>query len=173
MTDSPRRLRRTLSAGIAALALPLTLSACGEAAEQAAEEAAEKAIEDANGGDVDIDIDEDGGEVKVENSDGSFVSGGDLPDDYPSDEVPLVGDVQFGSSASTGTGTGWTISTLYDGDAAAAFAAAKEALEGAGFTTDGAAGETFASMRSDAYSVVLSAGDGADGTTLSYVVSTN
>lgn len=167
------RLRRTVAATTAALALPLGLGACGEAAEKAAEQAAEKAIEDANGGDVDIDIDEDGGQVKVESSDGTYVGGGDLPDDYPSEDVPLVGDVQFGSSAATGTGTGWTVSTLYDGDAATAFDAARSALEGAGFTVDGAAGDTYASMRTDRYAVILSAGDGADGTTLSYVVSSN
>jgi hypothetical protein len=64
------------------------LTACGGGSETALE----KAIEAGGGGDVDVEIGEDGG-IDIETEDGSFSSGGfvKFPDDFPS-EVPVPGD---------------------------------------------------------------------------------
>ena len=62
---------------IMVLALSVLASGCGKASEMAAEKAAEKAIESASGGEVKVDLSNDG--VKVDSKDGSssFLSGGD------------------------------------------------------------------------------------------------
>ncbi|MCX6400803.1 MAG: hypothetical protein NTX33_12860 [Propionibacteriales bacterium] len=162
-------LRRTFGIAAAALVLPFTLSACGDALENAAENAAEEAIKDGSSGDVDVDI--DGGEVKIENSDGSYVSGGDLPDGFPEDDVPLIGDVKFGSRTNDGDTQGWTVSTQVDSSAADAFDEASAKLEDAGFESQGQSTGTYAGFRSDKYQVVLtSADDQSGGAIMSYIV---
>lgn len=162
------RTRRTLAAVAAAAVLPLGLAACG--GDEAAENAAEKAIEDANGGDVDIDI--DGDEVKIEGSDGAVQYGSDLPDDFPEDDIPLVGDVTVGSSTSTGGEKGWTIATETDDSPGDAFAEAKAELEEAGFAVDGVESGNYAQLKSDSYRLVLTASEGSGGAQVSYIVST-
>lgn len=173
-TQRPRlhpRARRTLAAAALAGFLPLTLSACGESIEKAAEEAAEKAIEDANGG-GDVDIDVDSGEVKVESSDGSYSAGQGLPEDFPVDEIPLVGEVRSGSSVNTGEGKGWTVSTETDLSPADAVAEATAKLEGAGFSDQGSFGGTNANLGDDKYGVLINTADtGTGATTIVYVVS--
>lgn len=165
------RLRRTVAAAAAAVALPLALGACGEAVENAAENAAENAIEDGSGGDVDIDVDD--GEVKVENSDGSVVvGGGELPDGFPEDAVPLVGEVKSGTAVDTPDGTGWTIGTESSGNAEDVFAEALAELEGAGFTNQSTLGGTSANLTSGEYGVVLNVSESGTGSVVAaYVVS--
>ncbi|HWJ68235.1 MAG TPA: hypothetical protein VNT31_16295 [Nocardioides sp.] len=168
------RTRRTLAATALVAALPFALTACAEAAEKAAEEAAEQAIEENGGGDVDIDVDD--GEVKVENSDGSVViGGGDLPEDFPKDAVPVVGEVQYANSTTTPDGRGWTVSTTAGGSPEDALAEARSALEDAGFSEQGGGlGGAHVAMQSDEYAVVLTAADtGSGGTGLVYVVTTH
>jgi len=63
-------MQRTSIALIAVLLLILT--ACGSAAE----ELAERAIENETGGDVELDLDSDGGSVNIESDDGSLTIGG-------------------------------------------------------------------------------------------------
>ena len=68
----------------------MLLAACGSVAETVAEQVAEQA----GGGDVEFDIDEDGGNVSIETDDGSMEIGSDLelPDDLAI-EVPGGGSV--------------------------------------------------------------------------------
>ena len=78
--------RILLFAAILALILGL---ACGMSSEKTAEKAAEKSIETAMGGDADVDISEEGMEVKTEGEEGvTTMSMGDkakIPEDFPSD----------------------------------------------------------------------------------------
>lgn len=78
----------TVAAGLAATGM----AGCGaeEAlAEKVAEEGAEAAVGAGSDGDVEVDMDRDGGEVRVEGEDGSLVMGADeLPESFP-DDVPL------------------------------------------------------------------------------------
>lgn len=63
---------------IALIALGLVLAGCGSAAEEIAERAAEAGA----GGDVDIEVDDEGGQFTIESEDGSQtvnVGGGELP----------------------------------------------------------------------------------------------
>ena len=90
---------------IAALALSLVLSACGQSEEKAAETLAEKALEANTGQDVDVDIDEDGQTVTIQTDQGTIKqSSGDnvaLPDDFPSD-VALPDDYKLMSVMTMG-----------------------------------------------------------------------
>lgn len=166
----PARLAAT---ALAVVVLPLALGACGELAEQATEKAVEKAVEAEGNGDVNVDFDTDGsGGVKVETSDGTFQSGEGLPEDFPIEQVPIVGDIQYGASTDAGGTRGWTIASRLSGSVDDALTEARSAFEAAGFTVDGEAAGAFVSVTSDAYNAVVSAGeDGNGGVTLSYVVS--
>jgi hypothetical protein len=69
---------KSLIALIALIALGLVLAGCGSAAEEIAERAAEAG----GGGDVDIELDDEGGEFTIESEDGTQtvnLGGGDLP----------------------------------------------------------------------------------------------
>lgn len=82
------------------LALLLTTTACSSVAENISERAAEEILEQAAGGEVDIDLDEDGGTVSVNTDDGSFSIGTDeLPDAFPA-SAPLPADYTVLSSMS-------------------------------------------------------------------------
>ena len=66
------------------IAIGLLTTACGNAAEDLVENAIENAIESEGGGDVNIDIDEDGGSASIETDEGSIqIGGGDIPADFP------------------------------------------------------------------------------------------
>jgi hypothetical protein len=154
-------------AAFAALVLALSISGCGgddKAAESAIEEAAENAGED-----VDVDVDDD--EITIENSDGSVTVGGDLPEGFPAEDIPLVdGDVLMAMGAS---GQGYQVTLDVDDAPADAMAAARALLEGAGFTVDeeGVMGTLYtATLSSDAYSVYLTATEADGRTTLIYAV---
>ncbi|WP_183094370.1 hypothetical protein [Nocardioides stalactiti] len=80
------RTRRLLLA-VPATALALTtLVGCGDILK----DQVEKKVEDAAKSEgVDLDVDLDSGDVKVDTTDGGAVTG-ELPKDYPSDEAPVV-----------------------------------------------------------------------------------
>lgn len=84
-------------AGLAALAL----LGAGCSSEAITERIAEEAAEQMAGGDaeIDLDLDEDGGGISIDSSEGSMQmgAGGSLPDDFP-DDLPLPEDYQVGSS---------------------------------------------------------------------------
>lgn len=94
--------RTLLLAAVAAL----SLTACDAAVEQLTEEAAERAAEAAGAGDAEIDLDEDGG-VSLETDEGSLQigTGGELPDDFPSD-IPLPDDYAVAASTAFSDETG-------------------------------------------------------------------
>ena len=85
---------RTITTVMAALVV--FAAGCDMIAEQAAEEVAEQAA----GGEVNLDVDESGGNISVETSEGtmSFGGGGDLPDSFPEDLPLPEGDYEVASS---------------------------------------------------------------------------
>jgi hypothetical protein len=81
------RTRRLLVAVPTAL-LAVSLVGCGDIAENAAEDALE---------DEGIKADIDGSDIKIDTTDGGVVTG-ELPKDFPIDEVPVVdGEILFGT----------------------------------------------------------------------------
>lgn len=79
---------------------------CAKAAENIIEGAIENQLEEEGGGDVNIDLDEDGGVVSIETDEGSMSIGGtEIPDDFllPLPDYDEVGSVisQTGDSAYT------------------------------------------------------------------------
>ena len=130
---APRLARAAAAAALTAL-LPLTLAACGDsnddsssdrsadnsgdngdksAEEKAAEDLAESLGADGNPS-VDVEIDQ-------------------LPEGFPEDEVPLVGEVTGGTTSDTPAGTGWSVTTSSDKSVEDAFEEAKSALLAAGY----------------------------------------
>ena len=83
-------LERRIRIAAVLLGAFMLLSACGNVAETVAEQVAEQA----GGGNVELDIDDDGGNVSIETDDGSMEIGSDLelPDDLLV-EVPGGGSV--------------------------------------------------------------------------------
>jgi hypothetical protein len=111
-----RRWRRLVGTAAVGMALVAGAAACGgsdqDAADQAADELAEQLAESGSGGEADVDIDSESGQVDVQTEDGdmSFGEGTELPDDFPSD-IPLPADYELTSAMSTSTSgsEGWTI----------------------------------------------------------------
>lgn len=112
-----RRWRRVVGTAAVGMALVAGAAACGgssdeDAADQAADELAEQLAESGSGGEADVDIDSESGQVDVQTEDGdmSFGEGTELPDDFPSD-IPLPADYELTSAMSTSTSgsEGWTI----------------------------------------------------------------
>lgn len=166
----PARLARLAAAATAAVVLPLAFSACGETIEKAGEKAIEKAIEEGASGDVDVDF--DGDQVKVENSDGTFQSGTELPEDFP-DDIPLVGEVKAANTIATGGEINWTISTESQGSDAEVFADARSALEGAGFQSSDIDSPQLASFEKGTYRLLVNVAPSTDGIAiLTYVIDT-
>ncbi len=168
-----RRAVAVVAAGVASLGL----AACGNVAERVAEEATERAIEADTGGDVDVNLDEDGS-FSMKSEDGSMVmsADGELADGFPS-EVPLVdGTVQASWSTTSPEGESWWV-TLEVGDAEAAYADARSGLEGAGFTitntyegtSDGMFGGNLAAEGAWLVNVMVAEGEPS---TVSYVLTT-
>lgn len=146
----------------------LALGGCGGSDEERAEDAIEEAAEEA-GEDVDVDV--DGDDITIENSDGTVSMGGDLPEGFPEDDIPLVeGDVLL---AMGGEGQGWQVSIAVDAGADDAMAEARGLLEGAGFTVDEEAvmGDmTTATFSADGYNVYLTAAEADGQTTVIYAI---
>lgn len=156
-------MRRSRIAGVLAAGLLLpALAACG--GETLAEQAAEQAAEDA-GTDIDVDIDDD--EVTIEGEDGTYTVGSKLPDDFPTDDVPLVdGDVV---SAQSIAGSSFTVIIATDSSAEAAIDDAVGLLEDEGFavTEDSPMASAGGAELSDgSYLVKLLATEG----TINYVI---
>ncbi len=156
------------------LGAALVTGGCGadEIADQATEKALEKQVEDATGDDVDIDIDEE--KVKVETSDGTFEAGvGDLPDGYPAGDVPVVdGSVLVAVAAGDGA---FSVAVEYDGSADEAYAAAKQALTGAGLSEseaiDTLEGSNSGAFEGNGYEVFVSVLDVGSKPRVNYIVS--
>jgi hypothetical protein len=98
-----------------------------------------------------------------------------LPATFPTGDIPLIeGDLAY----SQDLGTGWVI-YIHRDDFNAGYEEAKDLLTGAGFTGDtinqddtGSVGQ----FKTDAYTINLSAGDGADvgvGTSVGYTIIKN
>ena len=138
-----RHLTLTILAGLA-----ISAAGCDMVGEQLAEQAAEQVTG------TDIEVDEDG--VSVESSEGSFQAdaeggfsmetdegsfesqAGQVPEGFP-DVVPLPdATVLNGSRMDGADGKAWMVNFQYDsGDPAEVLSAQAQALEDAGFTTDG------------------------------------
>ncbi len=167
-------MSRRLALLVALLLGAALVSGCGadEIADQATEKAVEKQLEDAGGDDVDIDIDDE--TVKVETSDGTFEAGtGDLPEGYPADQVPVVdGTVMFAVSDGDG---GFSVAVEYDGSADEAYAAAEQALTGAGLSPsdeiDTLEGSNSGVFQGNGYEVLVSVIDSAGSPAVNYIVS--
>ncbi len=108
---------------IAVCVLFLALSACGsgKSDEEKAEDIAESILESATGGNVDIDIDEDGkkGEITIKTEDGELTVSGnktELPDDFPSDVYVVKGEIQGVGAMSSKEGNVVTFGVLTDED---------------------------------------------------------
>lgn len=129
-------------------------------------------------GEATIDVNGEDGEFSVESEDGSFAGGSELPDDFPSDEVPLVdGTVLSGFSSSSDGTEGYSVAMTADGSSASEVgeeAIAK--LTAAGFekTSEFKSGETEVyALTSDAWEVSVQVAGADDGeVTITYTVGT-
>jgi len=94
---------------------------------------------------------------------------GQLPSGFPSDAIPVVGEVQGGGSGPDSSG--WVVVTTLGSDD---FASAQAALEGAGYVSSAVnsdADSGFGTFTLAPYTVVLTVNTDADGaTTATYVV---
>lgn len=157
-----------------ALLAALALSSCS--AESLAERAIETSIENAGGDGADVDFDADTGEFSVETDEGSFSSGGSLPDSFPVDEVPLIdGDLVQAAASEQDGATGYVVLLMVDASADDAIAEAEQQLVDAGFTSDAELAEvpgmTARELVKAPYRVMISAYDAGDeGTGVNYIV---
>lgn len=93
------RLRTLTVLGV----LVLGATACDSVADNVAERAVEEVAEQAAGEGVEIDIDEEGGNLTIESSEGTLDIGGDsLPEGFP-DGVPLPDDYEVAGSMTEGS----------------------------------------------------------------------
>ncbi len=70
--------------GFVIVILALVAVGCGNAAENILEGAIENQLEEEGGGDVNVNLDDDGGVVSIETDEGSMSIGGtEIPDDFP------------------------------------------------------------------------------------------
>ena len=94
---------------------------------------------------------------------------GQLPSGFPSDAIPVVGEVQGGGSGPDSSG--WVVDTTLGSDD---FASAQAALEGVGYVSSAVnsdADSGFGTFTLAPYTVVLTVNTDADGaTTATYVV---
>ena len=100
--------------GSVLVVIALLAAACGNVAENVVERVAENAMESEGGGDVDVDLDDDGGSVRIQTDEGEISidagSGGEVPDGF---EMPVpdggevVGTMSF--SAADGSRTSVTL----------------------------------------------------------------
>ena len=107
-TSRPARTLASVSIAVSLLAA----AGCGKAAEKVAEKATEEAIENQTGGQVDLDVDGEGG-VSIATEDGSISSAAQVPEGWP-DDVPVPDDLQImmGGSQDTPQGLVLTVSGL-------------------------------------------------------------
>lgn len=166
--------RTTRAAGLAlAVGLALGTTACGS--DEIADKLTEKAIEGAASGDADVDIDSDSGEMRIDTSDGTITSGGELPEDFPEDEVPLVeGELLQAIFVDEPDSTGYLVHLQHDAPTDEAVAEAVGLLEGAGFSVeDGQETERLfnaVTLKSPDYQVIVSGIEEPEGTMVQYMV---
>lgn len=156
MSTTTRTSARLLAA-VGALALGA--AACDSVAENLTERVVEEAAEQAAGEGVDIDIDEDGGNLRIESSEGSLdIGGGELPEVFPSD-LPLPDGHQVLSSMTQGSADANTVFVTVSAPGAFddVVAAIESGLEQGGWTVDDTT-----NMTSDGFSsttLMVSKGD--------------
>ena len=165
-----RRLGIRGAALTAAALLALSLTGCG--ADDVAERIAERvAQQEADGRvDVDVDGDVDDEEVTVTTDEGSFASSSELPQGFPSGDVPLIdGEVTLGMDAA---GQGYTVVIETDTTADNGLSRIANDLTQAGFSkrNDASIADILV-FESSQWTVSVSAADGAQGTLFSYLVS--
>ncbi|KRB80017.1 hypothetical protein ASE01_00450 [Nocardioides sp. Root190] len=161
LTRPPARSRhRGLTATIwsgGLLALVLTLGACSE---DIGEKVAEKIAEEQIGDGAEVDVDTGSGEVRIDDGSGSsYISGTQLPEDFPA-EVPLIeGEILTGAAVKENDSAVWTVTVQVAGDAQEAFDEAVRLLEGAGFelATELQAGLYGGQLDNGTWDVVLAA----------------
>lgn len=166
-----RFIRRTTHL-VAGLACAAALTACG--IDQLAEEGLERAIEEGASGEVDVDFDDEGG-ISVDSSDGSFQVGSrELPEGFPADEVPMIdGEILASSRIAENDEEVWSVTLLAGSSVDDAFTEARDGLTGAGFEETHAVDTNAyrsATLEGDDFRVQLTAAEGSDGTSLSYMV---
>ena len=133
-------ISRAASAAAAA-GIALALAGCGE---QIAEEVVERQVEGAlgtAGGDVEIDIDEEGesGSITVEGEDGdaTFSFGGsDLPEGFPAELVPDGATIETSSTIASGDGAMDMVSFITDRATDELFDHYVDLLPSLGYTVD-------------------------------------
>lgn len=110
------RLRRSAAAVAVCGVLVMAGTGCGKASDKVSEKIAEKSIEQAGGGKVDIDSDGDG--VTIKNDDGEYSTGSakKLPDNWPSDILPVPDGFEIGNVTNIKTGSGESIMVTVTGD---------------------------------------------------------
>lgn len=173
------RLRHTVVPVVAVVAA-LTLAGCG-AGEKAGQEAADRLTEKALSQDgQDVDVDSGDGSVSVKTEDGTVAFGEDvdLPEEFP-DDVPLPrADFKVVSAATQG-GEVSVMLSLADLDFEAEKEHLTQELEAAGYTLSDTMDATSdgngffsvtATLGERTVGVVLSEGDGVDGSTAMYSV---
>lgn len=122
-------------------AAALALSGCSQigdaVSEEVGEQIGEEIIEQAGGEGVDIEIDEEGGQIDIETDDGSIsFGGGELPDGFPVDLVPVVdGEIVTASRADNDSGVGYIVGISVEGSFDEVNEEALALLEDAGLET--------------------------------------
>ncbi|MEZ5311178.1 MAG: hypothetical protein R2735_11405 [Microthrixaceae bacterium] len=93
---------RKVSLISAAVAVTLVLApACSKVAEKAGEKASEKLVESESGGNADVDIKDDGVDIKTD--DGTFSSTNKIPKEWPED-IPVPDDFTVAGGSTTSQG---------------------------------------------------------------------
>lgn len=149
-------MAHTITRRVALLAIPaaFVFGACGKIAEEAVERGTEELIERESGGEVDIDLDSDGGSISIDSEDGSLEintdedgtvtaesedgsytigDGAELPDGFP--DLPLPDGLTL--QTSFGSGGDFQISGYVPGDAQEVYEDLVDAYRDAGHEPTG------------------------------------
>ena len=156
--------------GASVAALALVLSGCGAAEDEIAEQLTEEAVEGAAGG-AEVDIEGEEMTVTDENGDSASI-GTTLPEDFPSDDVPLL-DGTISSATATG-GTSYMVMMDVEGEPDAVHQEALGMLTDAGYAQDtdmSSDGYHATTVTREGFSVGVTSVAGAEGATqVQYVV---
>ncbi len=126
----------------------------------------------------DVTIDRDGGEVSLDDGEGtSFSSSAELPDGFPEDDVPLVdGTIVQGLAVDQGGEAGYSVTLEVDGSVKEVYEEVKGLLEDAGFTSSlDSSGQGFATAGYDdgTWTVLVNVGEIGDTSSVTYTVATS